>query len=693
MQAQETPLSTFLTKGKNFIIPVYQRNYDWTRKQCAQLLKDIESIEEGQLYFIGSIVHKRKSNLITEAELIIIDGQQRITTITLFLLRIAEIFKENEDILYQQIWDNYIQNRYEEGDEKLKLKPIVTDDEIYQSLVNGNTVNVGNGNRILDNYLFFKENIKTYEEAKKLYKNFNQLTIVEIALGNEDDPQKIFQSLNSTGLELSQADLIRNYLLMNLEYSYQEKIFQNYWSVIEKNCHKEGLNESRLSFFFRDYLTMKFNSIPSYNNVFESFKERFSYINEDKQVFEDELEEMKKYSSYYNQLINPELVSNAEIGKHLKNLDKLEVTVAYPFLLSVLYDYENKDIDEGVLVDIIKLIQSFVFRRFICGIPTSALNKIFMTLYNNGKKLRDKIPELSYFDSIALVLSKYTSYQRFPTDEEVIEALKTKDIYSTQSRNKLYLLERLENEYDSFVENDIDLFEHENISIEHIFPQNPSLEWKKQLTEEGLREMELRKNTLANLTIVINNSSLGNRPFIEKRDLNQEDSKGYKYSKFKLNEYLANLEEWNLDNLEERGTILTEKFISIWGYPTLPDVTTEPEEEIHLLDIERPTGRSIQYYILNGEKIEGDSFIGMYQDVIRYLYSEHFDLLFSPEIKEVIILSRDKEMFTNPVEIEGGYYVEGSLSANRIVKKLQKIYEILELEDILDLRVSFRFEV
>jgi uncharacterized protein with ParB-like and HNH nuclease domain len=292
MQAQEIPITEFLNKGEKFIIPVYQRNYDWKRKQCEQMLKDIDEINSDQLYFIGSIVHKRKNNLITNPELVIIDGQQRITTLTLFLFRIAEILKENNDIISEQIWDSYIQNKYDNSAEKLKLKPIVSDFEVFKNLINGNLEAIPDGNRILDNYLFFKEKVTSYKQAKKLYDNFTRLTIVEIALSNEDDPQKIFQSLNSTGLALSQADLIRNYLLMNLDYGYQEKIFQNYWSIIERNCIKASINESNLSDFFRDYLTYQFNFIPSYNAVFETFKEKYSTISESPELFEKELDQM-----------------------------------------------------------------------------------------------------------------------------------------------------------------------------------------------------------------------------------------------------------------------------------------------------------------------------------------------------------------------------------------------------------------
>lgn len=689
MQAQEIPITEFLNKGEKFIIPVYQRNYDWKRKQCEQMLKDIDEINSDQLYFIGSIVHKRKNNLITNPELVIIDGQQRITTLTLFLFRIAEILKENNDIISEQIWDSYIQNKYDNSAEKLKLKPIVSDFEVFKNLINGNLEAIPDGNRILDNYLFFKEKITSYKQAKKLYDNFTRLTIVEIALSNEDDPQKIFQSLNSTGLALSQADLIRNYLLMNLDYGYQEKIFQNYWSIIEKNCIKTSINESNLSDFFRDYLTFKFNFIPSYNSVFETFKEKYSNINDSTEIFERELEEMREYSNFYRFFINPEQVTNKVISTELKNLDKQEVKVSYPLLLGVFMDFKNDVIDEKTLVQILKLIQSFVFRRFICGVPTNALNKIFMSLYNNSKKLREKNDGLSYLDSISIVLTRYTSYQRFPTDDEVIENLKNRDVYSTQSKNKLYLLERLENEYDKFVENNIDLFDKENISIEHIFPQNPSEEWKKTLSAEEFAEMEEKRNTLGNLTIVINNSSLGNRSFLEKRDLNQDASKGYRYSHFKLNEYLSDLEEWNTETLKTRTDLLSKKFVNIWKYPEISYVIEEePAIEVEISDIEDPTGKVMSYYSLNGVKSEDNSFIGMYTAVLQHLYKENFELLFSPEMKEIFTLSTDPKVFLQAREIEGGYYTEANMGSRSIVNKLKAILELVD--ESIELRVCFQ---
>lgn len=690
MQAQQKFIKQFLAQpDTNFIVPVYQRNYDWKRKQCDQLLKDLLAIKENQQYFIGSIVHKNDNVITGQNKLIIIDGQQRITTLNLLLFTLAEIFKENNDSkMSEEIWDYYLQNKYENSSEKLKLKPIITDNQTYVRLVNGNRATIPNGNRILDNYLFFKERIGGYDDAKKIYANFNRLTIVEIALQQDDDPQKIFQSLNSTGLELSQADLIRNFLLMNLEYSYQEKIFQNYWSIIERNCQKESINESWLSFFFRDFLTNQFNYIPSYSGVFETFKTKYSNIHNDLTNFEEMMNIMKEYSLFYNYLINPDKVESKKLSKELKYISKLEVSVAYPYLLGVFKDFKEGIINEDSLIEILRLVQSLVFRRFICGVPTNALNKIFMSLYNNSKKLREKYPNINYVQSVQLVLLRYTSYQRFPKDDEVIENLKSKDIYSTQSKNKLYLLEKLENESNSFMDNPVDLFERSDISIEHIFPQNPSDVWKNSITQEEYKELEARINTIGNLTIVINNGSLGNRAFTEKRDLNQEDSKGYKYSKFNLNDYLSNIEKWDIQSLNERTNRLCNKFVDIWDYPEVEGlIQVEADIETDLFEIEDPTGKTFSYFVFNGEKVENDSYKAMYIYVLKYLYNEHYEYFYSPEAREIFEVYKNESDYKYLSQIADQCYVYAALSSADILKRLKRLSEMLE--ESFELKIAF----
>ena len=692
MQAKEVQISQFLSQqGTKFIIPVYQRNYDWKHKQCQQLLRDIQDVNSGQPYFIGSIVHKSVSNLTNIRELVIIDGQQRITTLILLLYVIAEIFETNKDDRYQQIWDFYIQNRYDNSEIKLKLKPIDSDFKVLVDLINNNRDAIKTGNRLLENYLFFKENILSYEEAKKIYNNFNNLTIVEIALDENDNPQKIFQSLNSTGLELSQADLIRNFLLMNLKYQDQERIFKKYWLPIEENCYQESSSESKLSFFFRDFLTLRFKKIPSYKNIFEEFKNRYISSSENLDQLDLILEEMKKYSSYYNQFINYSQNGYDEITRELKNINKIEISVSYPFLLGLFDDYNNKSISKDELVSVLQLIQSFVFRRFICGLPTNALNKIFMTLHDNAHKVKEKNIDLSFYDCVAVSLLRYSTYQRFPTNEDVIENLKTRDIYSAQSKNKLYLFEMLENNYHSFNEKVIDFDNDSNTTIEHIFPQNPNAEWKSKLSIEEYNQMMALMNTLGNLTLVINNTSLGNRSFIEKRDLNLEDSKGYKFSKLNLNEELAVLNEWNLEEMNKRADLLAKKFIKIWQYPKVNIANDQTiSEEIDVFDVEDPTKLKPEYIVLNNDKLSVTSNRDVLKEVLKYVYNTEPEVLFKNEIKDRLSITRDEQELRNPVEIEDDLFCEGNLSARDLYIRIKFLIETVS--DSIDLRIKFRDE-
>lgn len=300
MNATEVPLHRFLSyPSTRFLIPVYQRNYDWKYKQCAQLLSDIRSNSNSQNatpYFIGSIVHTSQSNLASLRELVIIDGQQRITTINLLLLAICNVFKNANDTRYEEIWDQYLQNKYLDEGTKLKLKPVQKDEKAYYNLVNDNIDLVESGNRILENYKYFVDIVSTVEIASEIYEGFKRLSIVEIGLDEKDDAQKIFQSLNSTGLDLSQADLIRNYILMNLTPTQQETIYNKYWSTIENNTYAKNTDTNKLSEFFRDFITLKYKQTPAFRSIFDSFKQRYVFNATDISYLEQVLEDIKSYT-------------------------------------------------------------------------------------------------------------------------------------------------------------------------------------------------------------------------------------------------------------------------------------------------------------------------------------------------------------------------------------------------------------
>ena len=601
---------------------------------------------------------------------------------TLLLYVLAMIFKEEGDNKHEQIWDTYIQNKYDDAEVKLKLKPIESDYEALRALIYQDSKQLQEGNRILENFKFFRDSIANYEEAKRIYKNLDALTIVEIALHENDDPQKIFQSLNSTGLELSQADLIRNYLLMNLPYDEQERLYRNYWSIIESNCTNLTTNDSRLSNFFRDYLSYKFNKTPSFARIFHNFQNRFTYEVGETHLLEHDLAQMKQFSGYYFQFINPEKTKDESLSRQLRALSRLEITVSYPFLLPIFHDYTEGRITHAEFLNLLQLIQTFTFRRFVCGLPTNALNKIFLTLYTNAEKIRDHYPEENLPYRVAVALMKYSSYQKFPDNEEFAESLRTRDMYNIQSKNRLYLLETLENQYHSWNETPVDLLTQDKMTIEHVFPQNPSVKWREDLAPGEYEEMERSVNTLANLTLVINNSSLGNKSFLEKRDLDKPNSKGFRHSKLNLNEYLSTINEWRPFQLKTRRDLLVQKCLEIWTYPVV-DISGGNDIEVDLLDLDNPTYLKPDYIRLNGKKKSIKTNREIYLELLRYIHAQNPEILNTPVIKDKLIITQFKQIPRQPLMISQDLYCEGNLSNKALYDNMRELIEATEEEVIL----------
>jgi uncharacterized protein with ParB-like and HNH nuclease domain len=363
--------------------------------------------------------------------------------------------------------------------------------------------------RLIENYNYFKGRI-TSENIDCVIQGLNKLIFVEISLERDkDDPQKIFESLNSTGLELSQSDLIRNYILMGLKHKDQTRIYENYWRHIEINATQAETNTNKVSDFIRDFLTLENRDIPNKGKVYQEFKKKYPIT--ELENLEKILTKIKKYSIYYNKFINPNNEPELEIRNQFVLISKLEINVAYPFLLEVYNDYASNLINKATLIEMLELLQSFTWRRFVIGLPTNSLNKIFMRLYED-------VDPSDYVASFQKALLKKKSSQRFPRDKEVIGTLKDRDMYGIQTKNRTYLLEKLEN-----FENrePVKIEGNPDIIVEHIFPQNPDPKWKIILGEENYNLIkEKYLNTIANLTLSGNNGKLSNKYFVEKRDMN-----------------------------------------------------------------------------------------------------------------------------------------------------------------------------
>ena len=513
MKANETKVEDFLSSNKTqFVIPVYQRNYDWSTSQCKQLLDDILEIgtsEKSNVHFIGSVVYVHDDVYTSSRikELTIIDGQQRLTTLTLIYLVLHRLGIEmNDEALVSEISETYLINKFAPEEEKLKLRPADNNDRAIKFLLRSDiSEEYTDFSKVIDNFNYFKSRI-TEENFEFVLKGLSRLMFVEISLDREkDNPQRIFESLNSTGLELSQADLIRNYILMGLKRRDQNKIYSNYWEIIEKLAKDESLNTSKVSDFIRDYLTLVNNKIPNKSKVYLEFKT--NYPISDLETLESNLLPIKSLVKFYNKLINPKNETDKDIRRELEYINRLEINVAYPFLMKVYEDYSENIIDKITFINVLDFVQSFTWRRFIVGLPTNALNKIFMTLY-------EKVDKDNYLLSLQKWLLKRPGSQRFPKNKEVIESFKLKDVYNIKSKNRTYLLERLEN-----FENrePVKIEGNTDITIEHIFPQNPDPRWKVELgTDEYNLIKETYLNTIGNLTLSGNNGKLGNKPFAYK---------------------------------------------------------------------------------------------------------------------------------------------------------------------------------
>lgn len=561
MKATEANLFKLLDGRKQFIIPIYQRTYSWTMKQCQQLWNDLLQLaldEKIPAHFIGSIVYIERGiyQSVSVPQLLVIDGQQRLATISLLLSALGKVFEEQKiksNISREKIKTFYLVNSLDDGEQRYKLILTQSDRETYISLIEDKELPSLSSKRIIENYQFFKDTIsKSGIDPVRLFEAVNKLVIVDVSLDrNYDNPQLIFESLNSTGLDLSQADLIRNYILMGLEPKKQEELYKDYWFPMEQSFGHSG-RSSQFDRFMRDYLTIKNSgNIPIIDEVYAEFKSHVRRLKgEDiKNIVSD----IYLYSKYYVRLAFLK-EEDPELKKVLEYIKDLRVDVAYPFLMEVYYDYEKKIITLSEFLDILNLIESYVFRRAICGIPTNSLNKTFANLSKS-------IDKNDYLQSLNAAFLLMDSYRRFPRNEEFKQSFMFKDIYNLRIRN--YLLDRLEN-YDQRIMVNI-----QEWSIEHILPQNENLspEWQESLGPNWREIQSKYLHTIGNLTLTDSeyNPALSDKPYAEKRD----HEHGFANTPIRLNRGLGEIEKWEENAIVKRADHLTDLALKIWSIPSV----------------------------------------------------------------------------------------------------------------------------
>lgn len=563
MDATKGNIYSILNGNKQFILPVYQRYYSWQAEQCSRLWKDIVDMQKKDKdgHFVGSIVNIAEKAMPTGVQkYMIIDGQQRLTTLSLLLIALrdyAEEHSEDNTINARRIDNMLLKNEYEDGDERYKLLLTETDRDQLISLVDKKPIRDVSLSRIQSNYHFFAGKIAEMElQPKDVYEAIGKLQIVNITLDRKvDDAQAIFESLNSTGKELSESDLIRNYVLMGLEASEQQYVYEHMWRPMELLFDYEK-QTSVMDRFFRDYLTMKTTRIPKIDRVYAQFKAY--HLNGTFPTIRELCADLLNYATYYTNMLFCR--SDKTALKFLyADIGDLRMEVAFPFLLKVHNDCAEGVITEDDLIEILKMCISYVFRRSICDIPANSLNKTFATL-------RNEIKADDYLNSIKAFFMLCEGYREFPDDEKFEKAFVSRDIYNMRSRN--FILSHLEN-----FGNKAPIM-IENYTIEHIMPQNsnPRDEWKTMLGPNWKEVSKTYLHTIGNLTLTAYNSEMSDNPFMVKMDMEG----GFKESALRLNSYLVKQTEWNEQHIKERANLLAKKAKQIWPYPEITAAELAP---------------------------------------------------------------------------------------------------------------------
>ena len=673
MKGSELRLIEYMEGSKKrFIIPVYQRNYDWKIENCKQLYDDLIQVikNNSKTHFFGSIVSVYEPSG-RNTEFLIIDGQQRLTTMSLLFLAMYNLLEEKiiiseDESLKDQIYEDFLVDKYQPQEKRMKLKPIKNDQKAFSKLFNSKDDYIKDSNLTI-NYSYFYERIQKQEiTIDELFDAICRLEIINITLNNEDNPQLIFESLNSTGLDLSEGDKIRNYILMGLPKQKQDEYYEKYWNCIEK-CTKYDVSS-----FIRDYLSVKQLVIPSQKKVYINFKK---YVEDSSLKIIEILEDLLSYAKRYNILLCGK-TSSKELNSCINRLNRLETTVTRPFFLEVLRLYDENQINLNEVAEAFSITESYLFRRTICDLPTNALNKIFLLL--NREIMRYDGTDSNYIEKLKFALLSKKDRARFPNDDDFSLMFTEKPIYQMNSKNKIYILERLEN-FGTLEDKDIYRhYDEGEYSIEHIMPQHLTPAWIKELGDSYEEIHDTWLHRIANLTLTAYNSKYSNSTFVEKKTMKN----GFEDSGIRLNTYVSKKDKWTLAELRDRNDYLLKRALDIWAFPSTNYKPQEKQLDSYTLDDEASflSGRQIAKFVYKGTEQPVVSWVEMYTKVLRALYLEDKTIItkiaLSTDDELSIHFSTNKRIFKKCDEIGDNVYVQTNTNTQSKLSVLNRLYKL-----------------
>ena len=674
MKGSEAKLVSYMQgSDKRFIIPVYQRNYDWRIENCKQLYDDLIAIirKERSSHFFGSIVSVHSDGEFNEY--LIIDGQQRLTTISLLMLAMYNLMKTGvitpaQSNLADKIYKTYLIDEWQEEDTRIKLKPVKNDSTAFGLLFKDEEDYI-QGSNLTVNYNYFYSRIQKEEiSIDELYSAITKLEIINITLNKDDNPQLIFESLNSTGLALSEGDKIRNFILMGLTTKEQNEYYEKYWNKIELCTNYD------VSSFMRDYLSVKQQAIPSMSRVYVTFK---AYVEENKLETEELLKDLLDYAKWYEILLKAK-TEDKKLNACIYRLNRLETTITRPFFLEVLRMMAKGSpaLSLQDAREVFLLTENYLFRRSICDLPTNALNKIFLMLHR--EIIRYDGTEADYLEKFKYALLSKPERGRFPNNDEFSESMGTRQIYLMNIKNKAYILERFEN---YGIDEDKDIYRHLDegtYSIEHIMPQHLTPQWVSALGDDYEDIHETWLHRLANLTLTAYNSKYSNNSFSEKRDMD----KGFRQSGLRMNTWIAQQEKWTLAELEERCEMLVSRALTIWPMPETSYQPAEKQLDSYTLEDDVDlSGREIVRFGYKNTEQPVDSWITMMAQILKILHAEDKSVLArlahtdNPDDELNDYISDNPADLRGALEIDQNIYLERNTSTSTKLSVLKKFFK------------------
>lgn len=602
-------INDFIEPNKRqYLIPVYQRNYEWSKEQCEKLFEDIVlASEKDHTHFCGSVVYASLKEERNIKYYVIIDGQQRMTTIYLMIKALYDLAQTEKD---KEVMKEALENKdkYDEYDidiaSKLKLKPIKSDNNQLMLLMENKFDKIDKSSGIWHNYQLFcdliKEKLERDMGVKDIYRGLEKLICAKILLEEDDNPQEIFERINSTGLPLSLADKIRNFVLMT--DADQEKLYEDYWLETELKVGKQHMTE-----FFLDYLNFKTDGFSKEQDAYDDFKKLFK---EGLFTNESMLKEVHHYAQFYHAFLYNDDTYGKEINTELQSLRRLKQTTVFTFLFSVFDDLTNNVINEATTANVLKVLLNYSIRRMICEVASNSLRGLYKTLYSRVYNRPEN--KEHYVDALISFLNQLTTRDAFIGDEYFVQSLKQNNLYRKNALCK-FLLTEVENQGKERIVTD-------NLTIEHIMPQNKNLSsaWQIMLGENWESDRDRLLHTLGNLTLTGYNSELGDKPFEEKKELLEQNTHAVRlYSDIK------ECESWNASTIEARAENLAKNIVELFPMVKAKNLITFNDPNNHEYTCEDPdqaTYKTPNYYVLQGERIKVFNFADMLRSLINRLY-------------------------------------------------------------------------